>query len=436
MKFKNSLISLGILTLSFAIATTFTSSITTKGYSETYPAVVCPPTLPGLSSAISLSSKKTTYQLLSNRSSHTVAFKVLRFPVIRDPLVITSGSATSVDWQSRSGSWAGGVICSGPATSQWFVGGRSDITSRGRLIVVNSGLSNAIVDIQAFSENGKQPIKSLNIKSKSYLSLSLDTLATGDRDLVVHVAPRSGRINAFMIDEQGSGLKALGGDLVNPIISASKVLMIPAIPNQITKGKNKSVSTHTLRIMTTSESGASFTAEVLSSDGRFVPVGFSSHQLSAGKVIELSLAPKIAASAFALRITSDQPIVASVSSTVNTKTHKDFVWSTPVQALEPMKIAITGLTPVIVFAGDAIAVKIEVTLINGKTVRSTIRGSDIAIWRAPQLARSLTIMQASKDSFASALVASDNGYGYFPITPGSTLTKVEIPQSNIRVLNP
>jgi len=241
MKFKNSLISLGILTLSFAIATTFTSSITTKGYSETYPAVVCPPTLPGLSSAISLSSKKTTYQLLSNRSSHTVAFKVLRFPVIRDPLVITSGSATSVDWQSRSGSWAGGVICSGPATSQWFVGGRSDITSRGRLIVVNSGLSNAIVDIQAFSENGKQPIKSLNIKSKSYLSLSLDTLATGDRDLVVHVAPRSGRINAFMIDEQGSGLKALGGDLVNPIINASKVLMIPAIPNQITKGKNKSV---------------------------------------------------------------------------------------------------------------------------------------------------------------------------------------------------
>ncbi|MCX6435061.1 MAG: DUF5719 family protein, partial [Actinobacteria bacterium] len=341
MKFKNSLISLGILTLSFAIATTFTSSVTTKGYSETYPAVVCPPTLPGLSSAISLSSKKTTYQLLSNRSSHTVAFKVLRFPVMRDPLVITSGSATSVDWQSRSGSWAGGVICSGPATSQWFVGGRSDITSRGRLIVVNSGLSNAIVDIQAFSENGKQPIKSLNIKSKSYLILSLDTLATGDRDLVVHVAPRSGRINAFMIDEQGSGLKALGGDLVNPIISASKVLMIPAIPNQIIKGKNKSVSTHTLRIMTTSESGASFTAEVLSSDGRFVPVGFSSHQLSAGKVIELSLAPKITTSAFALRITSDQHIVASVLSTVNTKTHKDFVWSTPVEALGPMKIAIT-----------------------------------------------------------------------------------------------
>ncbi|CAB4678689.1 unannotated protein [freshwater metagenome] len=436
MKYKNPLISIGILALSLIVSTTLSASVTTKGYSETYPAVVCPPTLPGLSSAISLSSKKTRYQRLSNRSSDTVAFKVLRYSVIKDPLVINSDGTTPVNWQSRSGSWAGGVICAGPATSQWFVGGRSDIKSRGRLIVVNSGLSNAIVDIQAFSENGKQPIKSLNIKSKNYLVLSLDTLATGDRNLVVHIAPRSGRINAFMIDEQGSGLKALGGDLVNHTINASKIVMIPAIPNQVIKGKNKSVSAHTLRIMTTSESGARFTAEVLSSDGRFVPIGFSSRALIAGKVSELSIAPKISTSAFALRITSDQPIVASVSSTVSVKSHKDFVWSTPVQALGPMKIAITGLAPLVVFAGDSIAVKIEVTLINGKTIHSTIKGSDIATWRAPQLARSLAIVQASKDSFASALVVSDNGYGYFPITPGSTLTKVEIPHSNIRVLNP
>lgn len=436
MKYKNPLISIGILALSLIVSTTLSASVTTKGYSETFPAVVCPPTLPGLSSAISLSSKKTRYQRLSNRSSDTVAFKVLRYSVIKDPLVINSDGTTPVNWQSRSGSWAGGVICAGPATSQWFVGGRSDIKSRGRLIVVNSGLSNAIVDIQAFSENGKQPIKSLNIKSKNYLVLSLDTLATGDRNLVVHIAPRSGRINAFMIDEQGSGLKALGGDLVNPTINASKIVMIPAIPNQVIKGKNKSVSAHTLRIMTTSESGARFTAEVLSSDGRFVPIGFSSRALIAGKVSELSIAPKISTSAFALRITSDQPIVASVSSTVSVKSHKDFVWSTPVQALGPMKIAITGLAPLVVFAGDSIAVKIEVTLINGKTIHSTIKGSDIATWRAPQLARSLAIVQASKDSFASALVVSDNGYGYFPITPGSTLTKVEIPHSNIRVLNP
>jgi hypothetical protein len=436
MKSRNSFISIGILALAFLIATVLGATVTSKGYSETYPVVVCPPTLPGLSSSISLSSKKTQYQRLSNRSSRTNTFNTLRYSVMKDPLLITSEGATPVDWQSRSGSWAGGVICAGPETSQWFVGGRSDVTSRGRLIVVNSGLSNAIVDVQAFSENGKQAIKSFNIKSKNFAILSLDTLATGDRNLVVHVTPRSGRINAFMIDEQGSGLRALGGDLVNPIIAANKKLIIPAIPNQRIKGDKKSASSHKLRIMTTSENGASFTAEVLSSDGRFVPVGLSSRALAAGTVMEVSLAPKIVSSNFALRITSDQPIVAAVSSTVSAGSRKDFVWSTPVTALEPMKIAITGLSPLIVFAGDSINVKLEVKLINGKTIHTTVKGRDIATWRAPQSARSLTILKASKESYAGALVVSVNGYGYIPITPGSSLTRVQIPHSNIRVLNP
>ena len=436
MKSRNSFISIGILALAFLMATVLGATVTSKGYSETYPAVVCPPTLPGLSSSISLTSKKTQYQRLSNRSSRTNAFNTLRYSVMKDPLLITSEGATPVDWQSRSGSWAGGVICAGPATSQWFVGGRSDVTSRGRLIVVNSGLSNAVVDVQAFSENGKQAIKSFNIKSKNFAILSLDTLATGDRNLVVHVTPRSGSINAFMIDEQGSGLRALGGDLVNPIIAANKKLIIPAIPNQRIKGVKKSASSHKLRIMTTSENGASFTAEVLSSDGRFVPVGLSSRALTAGTVMEVSLAPKIVSSSFALRITSDQPIVAAVSSTVSVGSRKDFVWSTPVTALEPMKIGITGLSPLIVFAGDSINVKLEVMLINGKTIHTTVKGGDIATWRAPQSARSLTILKASKESYAGALVLSVNGYGYIPITPGSSLTRVQIPHSNSRVLNP
>ena len=152
--------------------------------------------------------------------------------------------------------------------------------------------------------------------------------------------------------------------------------------------------------------------------------------------MEVSLAPKIVSSSFALRITSDQPIVAAVSSTVSVGSRKDFVWSTPVTALEPMKIGITGLSPLIVFAGDSINVKLEVMLINGKTIHTTVKGGDIATWRAPQSARSLTILKASKESYAGALVLSVNGYGYIPITPGSSLTRVQIPHSNIRVLNP
>ena len=78
----------------------------------------------------------------------------------------------------------------------------------------------------------------------------------------------------------------------------------------------------------------------------------------------------------------------------------------------------------------------QVTLVNGKTTFTTIKGSDIATWRVPKAARSISILKVSEGSYAGALVASDNGYGYIPITPGSLLAKVETPRSNIRVLNP
>ena len=433
---KRSIYALLALALSFTLATLLTVTTKSSVFSESYPAVVCPPTLSGLSSQISLSSRKTAFQRLSNRSTKTIPFNVLRYPVSKDSLVISATGVTPVVWQSRIGSWAGGAICSGPTSSQWFVGGSSDVTSRGRLMVINSGLSEAIVDVQAYSENGKQPLISLNLKSKSYTVVNLDSLATGDKSLTVHVLPRSGRINAFMIDELGAGLKSLGGDLVNPIISPSTTLVIPAIPNQIPKKGQKATGSHTLRVLTPSDIDAYISVELLSADGRFIPVGFNSRRISAGVVTELTLSPKISASAFAVRIKSDEPIVAAVSSKVTVKGRKDFVWSTPTPALVPMAMAVTGLTPVIAFASDSIAVKVEVTYLNGKKTLATIKGSDIATWRVPNAARSITIIQASSQTHAGALVTSANGYGYLPISPGSLLTRVEIPRSNIRVLIP
>ena len=436
MKFKSSLILLLVLALSFTTASILRVTVVGSDYSQSYPAVVCPPTLNGLSSQISISSRKTQYQRLENRSSKTLPFNSLRYSVIKDSLVISAQGATPAVWQSRAGSWAGGTICSGPAASQWFAGGTANVTTKGRLILANSGLSDAIVDIQTYSENGKQPLKSVNLKSKSYMQLSLDSLAPGDKSLVVQVVPRSGRVNAFMIDEQGAGLKALGGDFVNPVATAAKSIVIPAIPNQIAKKGQKASSAHTLRIVTPGDIKTSFTVELLTADGRFVPVGMSSRSIDAGIVTEFPLTPKISASSFAVRITSPEAIVASISSTVVINGHKDFVWSTATTPLTPLTLAVTGLSPLIAFAGDSISVKVEAKLVNGKIVKAQIKGSDIATWRVPANSRSITIISTNKQTYAGALVASANGYGFIPVQAGSILTKVEIPNSNIRVLNP
>ena len=436
MSFNRPMKFIAALATAVSVASLLTVAVTTKNYSESYPAVVCPPTLPGLGSQISFSSKKTQFQRLQNRTSKTVPVKFLRLPVMKDSLVISSEGSTPVVWQSRTGSWAGGALCSGPQSSQWFVGASADITTKGKLIVINSGLSDAVVDIQAFTENGKQPLKPINVYSKSYIVIPVDSLAPGDKTLAVHVIPRSGRINAFMIDEQGKGLRALGGDFVNSAQNASKNLVIAAIPNQISKKPNKTAAAHTLRVLAPGDVDANVTVEVLSADGVFVPVGLNSRSISAGIVTEIDFTPNITSSAFAVRISSNEPVIASVQSSVVISGRKDFVWSTPSPELTPLTIAVTGLTPLIAFAGTDINVALDVTLVNGKVIREQIKGSDIALWRAPVSARSFTITRASRSVFAGALVSSVNGYGFFPIAPGSQLTKIELPDSNIRVLNP
>ncbi len=436
MNFSRPLRFIAFIATSIVIASALNVAVTKKGFSENYPAVVCPPTLPGLASQISLSSKKTQFQRLQNRSTKTEAVKLLRLPVMKDSLLFNSEGTTPVVWQSRTGSWAGGALCSGPASSQWFVGASADITTKGRLIIVNSGLSDAVVDLNIYTENGKQPLRTLSVPSKNYLVIAVDSLAPGDKTLTVNVLPRSGRINSFVIDEQGKGLRALGGDFVNPINTPSKSLVIPAIPNQGKRPGQSAAPAHVLRLLSPGEVDASVTVELLSADGVFIPVGLNSRAVTAGVVTEFTFSPKISSSAFALKITSTEPLVAAVESSVVSGGKRDFVWSTPAPELSEFTMAVTGLSPLIVFAGTEINVAVEVTLVNGKMSRNAIKGSDVATWRVPESARSFTITKVGEQTYAGALVSSVNGYGYFPIAPGSVLTRVEIPDSNIRILNP
>jgi len=434
MKFGRSIGLLAVLVSALCIGGLLSVAVTTKSYSESYPSVVCPPTISGLSSQISLASRKTPYQKLQNRTTKTAPVKVLRLPVNKDSLVFNSEGVSPVVWQSKASSWAGGALCTGPATSQWFVGGTADITTRGRLIIINSGLSDAVIDIQSFTEIGKQPLRTITVVSKNYALIPIDSLAPGDKSLTVHVAPRSGRINAFMIDEQSKGLSTLGGDLINFAPGASKSVMIPAVPHQLVK--NAKVLPHTIRILTPGDVDASITAEVLSADGVFVPVGLTSRSISAGIVTDFQFTPNITSAIMGVRITSTEPVVAAIKSTVAVAGRKDFVWSTAAPALVPLTIAISGLNPLVSFTGEGINVSVDVTLNNGKVVRKNVKGTDIVTWRAPEAARSLSITKVGPETFAGALVSSINGYGYFPIAPGSVLTKIQLPDSNIRVLNP
>jgi len=397
MKIRRPIIVVGLLAAALVSSNYLDNSVFSSGYTKNYPVVVCPPTLPGLASQVSVSGKKTKYRYVASKKTTMSPTGFARLPITKDAILIDAVGITPTIWQSRSGSWAGGTLCSGPISSQWFVGGAADITSKGRLLIVNSGLSEAIIDVEVWSESGAQAVKVLTVPARTYSVQGLDSLAPGQQKLAIHVSARSGRVNAFVVDERGKGLRGLGGDMVNSVEDVSKVQVIPAIPNQKSRSNRSAKSEYVLRVLAPGQLAARISAEILSADGRFIPVGLNEREIKNGIVTEFRITPDLSASAFALRITSDEPIVSSVFSRVVVSGRSDFLWSTPAAPLQEMSIAVSGLTPLFVFAGDSIDVTIDTRLSNGKHKIARVKATDIATWRVPNSARVITIVRTSKN---------------------------------------
>ncbi len=433
MKFQKGAILTGVIALVLLATNLFDANTSARQYSKSYPAVVCPPNPAGVTTATSVASKKTPFYRIGNKSTKLINIKTLRYSSVSDPILLQSEGITPVSFQSRTGVWAGSVLCTAPVTSQWFVGGTSDVSSKGVIYLVNSGLSVSIADVFTWSENGEQAVKTISLKANSSSTVKLDSLAPGDSKIVVKVVARSGRVNSFLIDERVTGLKKLGGDSVNSIASPARKFVITGIPQQLV---NKKAPNHYLRLFVPGVADANFTLELLSSNGRFIPTGFNERKLASGKVVEFKLKPEVSKGAFAVKLTSDQPLLAAIRSRATSNGNSDFVWSTPSPALAPMQIAVGGILPKFVFAGDSIAVDLRVEFSSGKIKEQSITGSDLVSWQVPNNATAITVLRAGIDNYAGALIAARSGYAFFPIASGAELTKAAIPSSNIRVLNP
>jgi len=433
MRLRRPLLFITVISATLGLSNLVPANVTQSDVSENYPPVVCPATPSGESSAISIPSTQTGARVLGKKSSILKPTRTLRFMQTTNPTVLDTKNMTSPVWQIKKGVWAGATICSAPAISQWFVGGASDVTSTGKLILINSGLSDAIIDVEIWSESGIRPPKVVTLKANSSLVQTLDSLDPGARRIALHIAPRSGRVNAFLVDERGRGLKSLGGDLVNASPDPSKLIVIPAIPQIKRSGKALG---HILRVIAPGDVDARISVELISTKGSFIPVGFDDRIVKAGIVTEIALNPQLAPSTFALKISSDRPIVASVYSSTFAETKSDFVWSTSTTEMKEYSLAVSGLAPTLVFTAENISVSISVLFTNKKEKNYTVTGEGIATFTVPDNARTINFTKVSKKTVGGALISTQSGYGYLPLVPGSELTRVLVPSANIRVLNP
>ncbi len=410
-------------------------TFTTKSnrYSESYPAVVCAGNSAGQSSVIALSSPKTQVR---KTGTSTMAYKdsrARRLAGTAQATVIDAQAITPISWQVRTGVWGGGLTCLAPVTSQWFVGATADVTSKGTLSIANSGLGKALVGITIYTEAGVQAEQLVSVKANSLMTMQLSSLAPGAKSIAIHIKPQTGRVNAFVIDERGRGLQALGGDTINSMEAPVKSMVIPAIPQQT--GRNTSLP-HTLRILFPGEVGAPINVEIASTDGTFSPTGIDGKMIPAGKVVDIPLNVIMKSGKFALRLKSERPFVASVFTKTTALRKTDFLWSTAVPPLTESVYSVTAIAPLLVFTGATIEIDLELTSIKGKKQKVLLRGEEIATYQLSDRIRSFEVLKTSDATYGAGLITSKSGFGYAPLVPGSTLTRTTIPRSNIRVLIP
>ena len=430
MKFRRLIIVFVIFTLVAALSNLSQYRGRNNIYSDNYPAVVCPE-FDGANLQVSLTNSNKMVRSLSRESVALVAAKTTRINSTSGSIVVEGEGINSLAWLSKTGNWAAGVTCLAPQSQQYFVGGSADVSSKSQLLLANSGLSNSTVDITVFSDSGASFKKSVTVKKNDTSNLSLVSLAPGAKSVALKVIPRTGRVTAYLVDERGKGLKSLGGDLVNSQSELGKTLYIPAISHSLSLDK-----THVLRVLNPNTVSANISVELISSDGRYVPLAMDNRSVDSDRVIDIPFDVDAKNSAFALKITSDQPIAASVYSQVLAQGKPDFVWSTPVPAGVKGTWAITGLDPVFVASGSTINISLKVLMPGGKKVNANLTGSDILAYKVPSGALGVEIQSIGSDNSAALIVNSQNGTGYLPLVNGSVLTRSTVPTANIGVLNP
>lgn len=398
---------------------------------QSYSATTCPGPVNGARGTALLPARNVGVRELERKSSNFSRSPLGTRSLSNGALVIQGDPRSTITLQSKARKWTSAITCSGGESTTYFVGGNANVSSQGKLVLVNSGLSDATVEVSSFSENGEQQPISFSVRALTERVVKIDTLDPGAARLILRVNVVNGRVTSFLTDERVRGLANNGGDYISPIYEATKEILVPGIPASF--GRTSKV-THTLRIMTTGNSDATASVEVISSNGIFVPVGFGEIELSPRQVVDLPMDDvDFGRKPFALKITGSELIVAGVFTEVRSGSVSDFLWSSGATDFERASINLYGLEPIITFVGERIEIDIEWRSRTGKKNSASLSGSEILNWKVPRDSRLLTISNKSGVRAGMSWITSD-GVAYLPIVTSSTLESAPRPISDIQVI--
>lgn len=408
-----------------------TSSITEV--TQSYPATACPGPIGDAKATALIPNKKIAVRDIDRPRSDLVKNNQGSYPMERGALLIEGSPANTVALQTRANKWTAATICTVSDPVVWFVGGTANVTSQSKIILVNSGLSDAIVDITSYSENGATQPVPVTVKPSSEKVIRVDSLDPGSTRITIKVETRSGRVTSYLLDERVKGLNNVGGDFVAPSSAVARELIIPGLPIKI--GDNSKVE-HFIRLMTPGKIDATASVEVISPEGVFIPVGFSNFSLKPEEVRDINLSGvDLGKKTFALKIIASEPIVASVFTEVKRGSLSDFMWSTPAQSFGTVSVNLYGLEPTFSFVSERIQIDITWRDNRGKSGVKTLIGEEIVNWKVPANTRLMTVTNRSGSVGAMSWVTAD-GVTHLPIALSTNLESATKPIADIAVIQP
>lgn len=398
---------------------------------QSYPATVCPGPISDARASALLPSKGIAVREVAKPDAQLRKNNQGSYLQNKGAIFIAGNAINTMQIQSRSGRWTAALNCEVSANTSWFVGGTANVTSQNKLILVNSGLGDAIVDVTSYSENGPVAAVPITIKPASEKVIRVDSLDPGAARIVLKVTTRSGRVSSYLLDERVRGLNNLGGDFVSPISRPSNELIIAALP---IKYSGSAKAKHTLRIMTTGDVKSTASIEVISPEGVFIPVGYGNITLNPQNVKDLDLSElDLGSKTFGIKITSSEPIVAGVFTQVRTAGVSDFIWSAPSTRFENVSYNLYGLEPTITFVGDRIQVIANWRNNKGKSFSKVLKGDEVLNWKLPSSVRLISFANQTGVVAAMNWISRD-GVTHIPLKPSTDLESATKPIADIAVI--
>ncbi|AXT85726.1 hypothetical protein C6I20_11360 [Aeromicrobium sp. A1-2] len=291
----------------------------------------------------------------------------------------------------------GGLVvgsCPGVVDDAWLMGLGSGGKHFSTLILTNLADTPAAVDLTLWGPKGEIDAvgsEGIVVKPSSVRRIRLDELAAGEAELAMHVHRRRGSLSAVVTDSATSVFQ--GTEQVSATLSPRRA--------QVVGGVVKDSSGRTLLLLNPGTTTARVGVQVIGPKNTFAPSGLDQIKVPAGSTRSIPVPKSAGSDSLALRLTSDQPVSASVRMAPG---NKDYAYA-------EASLPLTGPAIVPIEVGSNIGAPRLLLTATGSTATADVEAFDKSM--RPLASSSVTI----KGGTTTYLALDAKDAAYFVVRP-------------------